>query len=234
MKKIISVILAAALVCALAACGGTKSDAMSYSDFKAAEVDSAVTIETYFQAAQSWWENEGVGVASIYAEDKDGAYFLYNCKCDKDLYDKLTAGTKIRVTGYKSEWAGEVEITDGTLEIVDTKDTYVASATDVTSLLAKDNLSDYMNKYVAIKGATVAKEALYKWDGSGSQGDDLYFDVTVDGNTYTFTVESYLCGKDTEVYKTVEGLKAGDTIALTGFLYWYNGAQPHVTSVTVK
>ena len=52
--------------------------------------------------------------------------------------------------------------------------------------------------------------------------------------TYTFTVESYLCGETTDVYNTVTNLKVGDKIDVGGFLYWYNGLQPHVTSVTVK
>ena len=77
---------------------------------------------------------------------------------------------------------------------------------------------------------------LYSWDGSGSRegNSDLYFNVEVDGQTYTLTVESYLCGNDTDVYKAVEGLNIGDTVDLEGFLYWYNGANPHITSVTVK
>ena len=70
--------------------------------------------------------------------------------------------------------------------------------------------------------------------GSGSEGDDLYFNVSKDGNTYTFTVESYLCGADTDVYKAVKNLKVGDTVDLEGFLYWYEGVNPHITSVTVK
>ena len=75
---------------------------------------------------------------------------------------------------------------------------------------------------------------LYKWDGSGTQGDDLYFKVSVGGQTYTFTVESYLCDKNTDVYKAVEALKVGDVIDMEGFLYWYEGVNPHITAVTVK
>jgi hypothetical protein len=33
------------------------------------------------------------------------------------------------------------------------------------------------------------------------------------------------------VYKAVKGLRVGDKIDLEGFLYWYNGANPHITSV---
>ena len=50
--------------------------------------------------------------------------------------------------------------------------------------------------------------------------------------TYDFCVEFYLCGKDTDVYKAVEALQVGDVVDLVGFLYWYNGANPHITAVT--
>ena len=71
------------------------------------------------------------------------------------------------------------------------------------------------------------------WDGSGSEGDDLYFNVSLNGEVYSFTVESYQCDSSTDVYKAVKSLKVGDVIDVEGFLYWYEGAQPHVTSVTV-
>ena len=54
----------------------------------------------------------------------------------------------------------------------------------------------------------------------------------ISGATYTFTVESYLCGQDTDVYKAVEALNVGDVVDLEGFLYWYEGANPHITAVT--
>jgi hypothetical protein len=72
---------------------------------------------------------------------------------------------------------------------------------------------------------------LYKWNGTGSEGDDLYFNVSLNGKTYNFTVESYLCDKDSDVYKAVKALKVGDKIDLEGFLYWYEGVNPHITSV---
>ncbi len=40
-------------------------------------------------------------------------------------------------------------------------------------------------------------------------------------------------GADSDVYKAIEALNVGDVIDVEGFLYWYNGAQPHITSVTV-
>ena len=157
--------------------------------------------------------------------------------CSEEDYEKLVPGTKIKVTGYKSEWSGEVEVTDAVFEIED--GSYVAEAEDVTSLLGTDELISHQNEFVAFKGMTVEDSGdgaafLYSWDGSGSDGDDLYFQVSYNGQTYTFTIESYLCDNTTEVYQTVKNLKVGDTVDMEGFLYWYEGVNPHITSVTVK
>ena len=217
----------------------TAEGVMSYADYVAAAVDTEVCVETYVQAKQAWWEDNGVGQATFYTQNQDGAFFVYNLPCSQEDYDKLVPGTKIKVTGFKSEWSGEVEITDATYEIEDT-DTFVADAKDVTDLLGKDELIDYQNQFVSFKGMTVeaANDAgdafLYKWDGSGTEGDDLYFNVSLDGNTYTFTVESYLCDKDSDVYKAVQNLKVGDVVDMEGFLYWYEGVNPHITSVSVQ
>ncbi len=209
---------------------------MSYEEYAAAALDTQVVVETYVQAKQSWWEDK----ATVYTQDENGAYFLYEMACSAEDYEKLTVGTKIRVTGYKAEWAGEVEIIDATFEIIEGN--YVAEAEDVTALLASDELINHQNKFVAFKGMTVeaSKDAngndvafLYNWDGSGQDGNDLYFNASVDGNTYTFTVESYLCDNTTDVYAAVKELKIGDTIDMEGFLYWYEGVNPHITSVTV-
>ena len=125
---------------------------------------------------------------------------------------------------------------------MDGGDTYVAEALDVTDLLGTDELESHQNQFVSFTGLTVepstdanGNEAafLYNYDGSGTQGDDLYFNVSYNGETYTFTVESYLCDSSTDVYKAVEGLEVGQTIDCEGFLYWYEGVNPHITSVTV-
>ena len=210
------------------------AEPMTYAQYQAAAVNDPVTVETYVQAKQSWYEDK----ASVYAQSRDGAYFLYDMACSEDDYDKLTVGQKIRVSGYKAEFSGEVEIQDATFEIED--GSYVAPVTDVTDQLGKDSLQDYMNQYVSFKGMTIeaSKDAdgkevpfLYNYDGSGTEGDDLYFNASRDGKTYTFTIESYLTDKDSDVYKAVKNLKIGDTVDMEGFLYWYEGANPHITSI---
>lgn len=209
---------------------------MSYAEYAAAELETQVVVETYVQAKQSWWENS----ATLYTQDQDGAYFIYNVACSEEDYAKLTEGTKIRVTGYKAEWAGEIEIIDGTFEIIE-GDTFVAEPKDVTSLLGTDELIDSQNQLVSFKGMTVEPSTdadgnevayLYSWDGSGTEGDDLYFNVSVNGNTYSFVVESDLCDSTTEVYSAVKNLQVGDKIDMEGFLYWYEGVNPHIISVT--
>lgn len=242
MKKIFAVLLALSMVFALAACtSGSNEPAaepevdifakgegvMTYAEYAAADLDTEVTVETFVQATQSWWDN----TITAYTQDNEGAYFLYNMACSEEDAAKLVPGTKIKVTGFKSEWSGEVEIVDATFEIEEGE--YIAEATDVTALLGTDEMIQHQNQFVAFKGMTVESEAIYKWDGSGADGDDLYFQVSKDGQTYTFTVESYLCGAGTEVYEAVKGLKAGDTVDLEGFCYWYEGLNPHITSVTV-
>ena len=218
--------------------GGLSLDGtvMTYEEYAAAELDTPVLVETYVQAKQSWYE----GAATVYTQSEDGAYFLYNMPCTEEEYEKLTEGTKIKVAGYKSEYAGEVEIIDTIFEIED--GSFTAEAADVTELLGTDELEEHMNQKVAFKGLTIEasiaedsdEEAafLYSWNGSGQEGDDLYFNASIDGVTYTFTVESYLCDASSDVYKAVQGLKIGDVIDMEGFLYWYEGPNPHITAVT--
>ena len=235
MKKLIAMLLVLTMVLSFAACA--KKDAgMSHTDYMAAANDTEVVVETYVQAHQSWWE----GKVTVYCQSPDGAYFLYNLACSEEDAAKLVPGTKIRVTGYKGEWSGEVEIMDGTFEFVK-GDSYIAEPLDVTDLLGTDALIDHQNEFVSFTGLTVAPSTdangnevafLYNWDGSGEKGNDLYFNVTVNDQTYTFCVESYLCGQDTEVYQAVEALQIGDVINAEGFLYWYEGVNPHITAIS--
>ncbi len=239
MKKFLALVLTLCLVMSFAACsnGAEKKGegVMTYDEYIAAELETEVTVECYVQAHQSWWEDQ----ITVYAMDKSGGYFIYNMACTEADADKLVPGTKIKVNGWKSEWSGEVEIIDATFEIESGK--YVAKPVDVTKSLGTDDLTKFQNSFVSFKGMTVeaSKDAdgndaafLYNWDGSGELGNDLYFNVSINGETYTFTVESYLCDQDSDVYKAVQALKIGDKLDMEGFLYWYNGPNPHITAVS--
>ena len=266
MKKIIALLLVAVMALSLIACQETPDPSntkapgtsakptdpqptdpnpsqpegvMSFDEYIAAEDGMAVTVEFYVQATQGWWfdSTAGHGKITIYGQSAEGGYFAYEVNCDEETGKKVIPGTKIRVSGEKATWEGEVEIMNATLEVIE-GDTWIAESTDVTALLGTEDLVKHQNEKVSFKGMTVvacndAGDAFqYKWNGSGAEGDDLYFNVAVGGATYTFCVESYLCGLGSDAYEAVRALKVGDVIDLEGFLYWYNGAQPHITSVT--
>ena len=223
---------------------------LSYGEYDQLPTDgsASVVIEAYVQAVQSYWD----GGASLYLQDKDGGYFAYNAKLSEEDYAKLVDstdftdgwiglanGSKVRVEGTKSEWSGEVEIVDPVVTLVDDSDKWLAEAQDITGSLPTDP-AEFMNRKVKMSDMTVVAANdegaafLYNWDGSGEEGNDLYFNVEKDGMTYTFVVESYLCFNGSEPYETVEALQVGQVVDLEGFLYWYEGPQPHITSVTVK
>ena len=232
MKKFIALLMAMMMVLALGACGNEKAGddinaksegVMTYAEYAAAALDAEVVIEAYVQATQSWWDNK----ITVYAQDKDGAYFIYEMACAEADAAKLVPGTKIKVKGYKGEWAGEVEIMDGTFEFAgDTK--YVAEPVDATAWLGTDELIKHQNQLAVFKGMTV--EAIeYK---NGEPGDDIYVTVSKDGNKYDFCVERYLTGPETEVYQAVGALAVGDKVDVTGFIYWYEGVNTHITGIS--
>ena len=204
---------------------------MTYEEYAAAALDSPVCVETYVQATQSWWDNKIV----VYAQSPDGAYFIYNMACSQEDASRLVPGTKIRVNGFKSEWAGEVEIVDAAFEFVKGGQPFIAEAEDVTDLIGKAELAGRMNRKIVIRGATVLPQddgQAFNYKNAENKTDDLYLKVSVNGTAVNAAVEFYLCDADTDVYKAVENLKVGDIIDLEGYLYWYEGPNPHVTAVT--
>ena len=240
MKKILAMLLALTLIFAFASCDGNggssyldlseeqynnakiKSEGvMTYAEYMAAGIDSDVVIEAYVQATQSWWEDK----ITVYLADLDGAYFAYEMACSEQDAANLTPGTKIKVTGIKKEWGGEIEIMDCTFEFAgDADDKYVAPALNATSLLGKDSLVNYQNQFVKFTEMTVVS---YEYK-------NIYLTLSKDGANYEFCVESYLTGPDSDVYVAVEALVAGDVINVEGFAYWYEGINTHITKVVKK
>ena len=246
MKKVLAFLLVIACMLSVVSCKRVDPNAksegtMTYEEYMAAELESEVVIEAFVQAKQGWWDNK----ATIYLQDGKGGYLAYNASCSEAEYDKLEVGTKVKFTGTKTEWKGLVELKEGaTFEILE-GDTWVAEATDVTSLLGTDAIEEKQNMKVSFKGMKIEAKTdadgnvcafFYNWDNSGTEGSDsdLYFDASVNGKTYTFVIEYYLCGETTDVYKAVQALEVGDTVDMEGFLYWYEGVQPHITGITVN
>lgn len=259
MKKILALALVLTMILAFAACGGNNNGqttgtttgtttaasttttptstspavtfdpsakdegTMTYAEYAAAAIDDEVVVEFFVQAIQNLsWKS----AVTIYGQDPDGAYFVYEMPCDSELMAKLVAGTKVKVTGYKAAYKGEIEIIDCTLEIME--GSWIAEVTDVTDLLGNDALVNHQNKLVLFKGMTV-KSISYKQD---EYDKDIYVTFTKDDVDYDFCVENNLTGPDTDVYKAVSALSEGDVVDVTGFLYWWQGPNPHITAVS--
>lgn len=255
MKKLFAILLALTLAVGLFGCGNTPvatdpvvtdpvvtdpvatepvdlnakgEGAMTHAEYVAAEVQSEVTVEFFVQATQGWWfdSEAGHGKITIYGQDGDGGYFSYETQCEEEVGNAIVPGTKVRITGYRADWDGEVEIMDGTVEIID-GDTYIAEAIDVTELLGTDALIEKQNMLVGFKGMTFVSME-YK---DNYQGNDIYVTVSLNDVEYSFCVESYLTNAESETYKAVETLNAGDVVDIEGFLYWWQGPNTHITSV---
>ena len=230
MKKFIAMLLAALMLLACTAIAEepaveAKSEGvMTYAEYAAAAIDDEVVIECYVQATQSWWDNK----ITVYAADQDGAYFLYELACSEEDAAKLVPGTKIRVTGYKGAWADEVEVMDATFVFVDGGINYIAEPVDLTAVLGTEELISYQNQLAIFKGMTV-KAIEFK---NGEPGDDIYVTLTLGEAEYSFCIERYLTGPDTEVYAAVSALQPGDVVDVTGFVYWYYGVNTHIPAVT--
>ncbi len=223
MKKIVVLLLALVMVFGLVSCS---RDYLNHEEYLAAEMESEVTIEAYVQGKQSWWDNK----CTVYLQDKDGGYFAYEMACSEEDYAKLTPGTKIRVTGTKTQWSGEIELASGcTFTFVEGAKSFVATPFDITSILTdEDAVYAHLNEVVTLKGMTI-KSIEYK---NGEPGDDIWVTVQKGDFERSLTVERYLTDPDTDTYKAFADLKAGDVVDITGFLYWYEGVDVHITAVS--
>ena len=169
MKKIIALLLVAVMALTFVACGkddpaAKSKGVMTHDEYLAAAEQSVAVIEAYVQDTQSWWDNK----ITVYAQDPDGGYFLYNMVCSEEDAAKLVPGTKILAKGSKTSWAGEIEIMEGTIEILD--GTWIAEPLDVTALLGTDELIDHQNEKVAFKGMTVEAST----DADGNEAAFVY------------------------------------------------------------
>ena len=208
---------------------------MSYPAFLAAEEDSPVTVEAYVQAKEALRD----GSCGLYLQNEEGGFYLSRVHCSQEEYDSLEIGRKIRVNGYKSHWNDALEISDAAFRTLD--GSWIAEAKDVTSLIGTEELIQHQNEKVCFHGMTV--EAMpdgvsvwYSgWDNTEPEGEDSerWFRASFDGRVCDFTVKPSLCLDSDAVLQTLRQLQPGETVDLTGFLRFYNGALPRITEITV-
>lgn len=224
MKKF----LAALLVLVLAMTGMALAEdvkVMTYAEYDAAELETEVVIECYVQDMQGLYK----GCIRVYAADENGAYYLYDMPSNEEDVAKMVPGTKLRVTGYKSAWEGEVEIVEATYEFVEA-DPFIAEAKDLTDVLANaEELIKYQNQLATFKGLKVV-EMEYQ-NGAAGAWNDIYVTFEKDGAEYSFCVESSLTEFGSDLYTAVSELQVGDVVDVTGYVYWYKGVNPHITAI---
>lgn len=210
---------------------------MDYAAYEAAKTGEPVVIEAYVMDCQTW-DEEGL---SVYAQDADGAYFIYKMTCSEEEAAELSPGRKIRVSGVKTEWSGEFEISDASFEIL--KGSYSFRPFDATAYWGSPDLIGFQNRLVSFRELTVEeykdKEgvptgAAFAYQDPENKTGDLYFQVTFADASYEFVVETDLCGSDSEIYRAVEGLHVGDVIDLEGYLFWYHGPNLHTIALNLR
>ena len=221
-------------------------DVMSYEDFMDAEAGDEVCIKGIISAKQSWWDNK---VTMYLATENPGeGYFLYEFQCTQEENDTDYAiGNTLVVYGEKSIYAEEHEIAGSDIDYELTQisnETLREAIIDVTSSVDSEDLFAYQNSKftatLAVKeytttdtNANVAENGAYGYKGDAPT-DDLYFTlVDANGNELACCVEKYL----TSAYETVkaaimsEDFTVGTLVKVEGYMYWWNGANPHITSI---
>ena len=109
MKKLFAILLVVTMLASMAtvvsaAEAGNKTEGvMTYAEYDAAALETAVVIEAFVQGKQSWWND----TATVYLQDEDGAYFCYNMACSEEDYAKFEEKGKAckfeEVNGWRNE-----------------------------------------------------------------------------------------------------------------------------------
>ena len=221
--------LAAAATLSLFACGKeAEKPVMTFAQFQEAAVDSDVVIKSYVQDFESWWD----GKMTLYLQDKDGAVFAHETKCTEEESKEISKGVCVRLEGKKSVWNDMTEVSGGTMRVLKDEEKYVATTTayeaaDFTNDKLKADCGKLFKVTATIEPSVKGEEEvpfLYNWNGAGEvDGSDIYFNVKVGNNPFTFNVRRYLRDSSTDVYKAAKKLIIGFDYELTGYVYMYEG-----------
>ena len=218
---------------------------LTYAQYMECADEAEAVVEAYVQGKSVY--NEEKGSFSLYLADADGGYFAKNVSAPKEDYDKLSKGSKIRLTGTKT-FSGDLPmIGEGsTMELLEGY--YISSAVNATAKLAdSEALKTLIARSAVLRGLKLAgskatgsdeeKPFLYNSDGSGKPGEncDIYFTVaTADGQTFVMRVDSSLHPEGSEVYASAEALGLGDELNLECFISWADGPEFLVQKISVK
>lgn len=221
MKKLLTILFTLLMVVTLAGCNKVTAK-NNFQDYMDADLDTELELVVTIQDIEPWWD----GKITLYCRDNDGGYLLYETPCaTEEEAEALVPGTMLKVTGVKSEWAGELELVDTKYEIVKGKGK-IYDAVDFTSLIGNDaELAKHITEKGLFKNLTVVSY-------DKAEGKDGYLLVKdANGTEITFVVRRYLTPDGSEVANAVAELKAGDVVDLEAYVYWYNAPESRITKV---
>lgn len=245
-KKAAAIILTAVIVIlSFAGCSANKNNEQStesvseselsseeaskvvFAEFISAKNGTPVEVKAFVQAKTVLDGGKG-GEISLYAQSVNGAYYIENMKVSGDEYEKLTEGREIAVRGIKSDSDGWIKISSPELVSIGEK-IYVADPVAMTKGYQTGDLYSMLNEKLSFTNLTVTSSEdadsnevpfIYKRDGTGEEGDDIYFTASDGKSECMFVVSSKFNPSYSDLYKTCQSLKTGDIINVTGFMGW--------------
>ena len=206
------------------------TNVMSYDDFMMAEINDDVIIESYVQDFESFYN----GKQTIYLADDEGAYFGYELTISEEDSNRLQPGMKLYIEGQKLEYRGQIEIGNTTVvEIIEGEDPLIRGSFEVTEDLSDEYaVSDLQGRLIEVVAKLLpsgeeGKPYLLGWNDSGELNKaDLYLNIEVNDNTFTWNVRRYLRNANTDVYKAVAALtkdNIGSYYNISAYVYIYDG-----------
>lgn len=203
---------------------------MNYDEYMAAPMNETVTIHAYVQAKEDLLEDEdGNDTVTLYLQDKDGGYYVYDMPILEMDYDHLKKGQEMYITGTKTQWEGEIEIIEASSYRIG-NGSWISEPVDIDDIyMDEEALQTHMNQLVSLKDLTVTDIQL-----PDQEGGDINIICTKDDISIPLVIVSALYDEDSDEYTQAENLLQGDTVDVQGFLYWYNEKpQIHIKSFSV-
>ena len=193
----------------------------SFAEYVAAKDDETVVVKGVITAMLSK-DGKGNSSNSIYFQDNDGGYYVYNLADDPYTVLGLKEGMTIRATGVRDTYSGTYEVINTTVEILD-KNTNVPAPVDFTEIYTNaEALTDAalvgpQSMLVTIKGVEITTQDA----GSG------YYRFKLAGKESYVRISSSSCPivkADQAVMIDNHTKHAGYLADVTGLICVYNGA----------
>lgn len=194
----------------------------TWAEYAAAADDTTVVVSGTITALIA--KSKGNSSNCIYLQDNDGGYYVYNLGSDPVADLGLKIGNSIRVTGTRSTYSGTYEITNASVEVLDTGVTEVAPADYTDIYLAAETLKDAaltekQGLLVTLKGVTIV--------GIGSDATYYQFNLGDKATPSYARLSSSVCpitADEQAAFKESYNANIGKLADVTGILTLYDGA----------